>query len=236
MDCVGQYYLDYWYGEHDTSFRVQRDDGYYYQSSIPVQDYFNSECESNIDRSILTNSISPILDIGAGAGKYSLLLQNLNFEVTAIDISAGAVEVMKNRGIKDVRQLDFRTLFQANDSYRTILLLDMGITGTCKGVREFLREVKGILAPGGYILTTSYDNREQSNDESYELYKQKNIQMGQYFGERKIRIAYKNNYTDWFDYVQIDPVKLSEICEQAGFSFEIVAKEGNQFLAKIQPL
>jgi len=45
----------------------------------------------------------PVLDLGAGAGRASLYLQQRGLHVTAIDASPGAVEVCRHRGVADVR-------------------------------------------------------------------------------------------------------------------------------------
>ncbi len=43
-----------------------------------------------------------ILDIGAGAGRVSLALQREGLDVVALDISEGAIEVCKDRGVRSV--------------------------------------------------------------------------------------------------------------------------------------
>jgi 2-polyprenyl-3-methyl-5-hydroxy-6-metoxy-1,4-benzoquinol methylase len=46
-----------------------------------------------------------VLDVGAGVGSHALQLQEFGIDVTAIDISAHAVTIMKQRGIKKVFEL-----------------------------------------------------------------------------------------------------------------------------------
>lgn len=48
-----------------------------------------------------------ILDVGAGTGCHSLVLQHFDNEVTAIDTAAHAVSVMKESGLKNVLHQDF---------------------------------------------------------------------------------------------------------------------------------
>ena len=64
-----------------------------------------------------------ILDAGAGSGSHTLWLQENGFEVTAIDISPGAVEIMKLRGVKNALLKDFFHI--KNEKYDTILLFPL---------------------------------------------------------------------------------------------------------------
>ena len=48
-----------------------------------------------IEQVALQQSVGKILDVGCGAGSHSLYLHSKNKNVTAIDISNGAVEVLK---------------------------------------------------------------------------------------------------------------------------------------------
>jgi 2-polyprenyl-3-methyl-5-hydroxy-6-metoxy-1,4-benzoquinol methylase len=47
-----------------------------------------------------------VFDAGAGAGVHTLQLQKRGVEVTAIDITAEAVEIMSRRGVRDARHAD----------------------------------------------------------------------------------------------------------------------------------
>src|SRR6476469_6833304 len=44
-----------------------------------------------------------VLDIGAGAGRVALHLQARGHDVVSIDVSPGAVEVCRRRGVRDAR-------------------------------------------------------------------------------------------------------------------------------------
>ena len=60
-----------------------------------------------IERMALDMVTGKTLDVGAGAGCHSLVLQERSINVTAIDISPLSVETMKERGIKKVLEQDF---------------------------------------------------------------------------------------------------------------------------------
>ena len=63
-----------------------------------------------IERMALDMVTGKTLDVGAGAGCHSLVLQERSIDVTAIDISPLSVETMKERGIKKVLEQDFFTM------------------------------------------------------------------------------------------------------------------------------
>ena len=48
-----------------------------------------------------------VLDVGVGAGRFALYLQEQGHEVLGIDVSPGILEVCRQRGVQDLRQLPF---------------------------------------------------------------------------------------------------------------------------------
>src|SRR5690606_3409631 len=63
------------------------------------------------------------LDVGCGAGSHSLYLQKKGISVKTIDISKGAVEVAKMRGVKNV---ELKDILDETEHFDTILLLMNG--------------------------------------------------------------------------------------------------------------
>ena len=85
------------------------------------------------------------LDIGAGAGSHALLLQDKGVDVTAIDISEGAVEVMKERGVNKASVQDVFEM--KHEKFDTLLLLmnGIGLVQTIDGLKRFLQQSKACL-------------------------------------------------------------------------------------------
>lgn len=73
-----------------------------------------------------------ILDVGCGGVCHSLWLQKNGFQVKAIDISAGTVEVARKRGLKTVKLQD---VMEVNERFDTVILLMNG-TGIFKKVQS----------------------------------------------------------------------------------------------------
>ena len=79
------------------------------------------------ERLVLGRCRGRVLDVGAGGGRHSLRLQARGLEVWALDVSPEAARVMRERGVRRVRQgrfLDF-----AESGFDTALLLGHGLGG-----------------------------------------------------------------------------------------------------------
>lgn len=72
-DIFGQYLLDYQQGRHYPCF-IRRDDGYVDKSDLGI--YFTPYSQwSYCEKEALKYADGKVLDIGAGAGRHSLYLQ-----------------------------------------------------------------------------------------------------------------------------------------------------------------
>ena len=69
------------------------------EDEIPLKTLFRSyKSMPEIERKALDMAKGRVLDVGAGSGCHSLVLQEKGLDVTAIDISPLSVETMKERG------------------------------------------------------------------------------------------------------------------------------------------
>ena len=120
------------------------------------------------------------LDVGAGSGCHSLVLQEKGIDVTAIDISPLSVQTMKERGVKNVLEQDFFTL---EGQFDTILMLmnGIGIVGTLERLPKFFRQLDNILAPGGQVLCDSSDISYVFEDENGMIDIPNEMDSGQYY-------------------------------------------------------
>lgn len=72
---------------------VERSDGFL--GVVDAATYFSTEADFAFDL-----SSGRVLDIGAGAGRASIALQDRGQDVVALDISAGATAVCRSRGVR----------------------------------------------------------------------------------------------------------------------------------------
>jgi SAM-dependent methyltransferase len=97
----------------------------------------------------------PVLDLGAGAGRAGLYLQERGLPVTAVEASPGAAQVCRRRGIADVRLGDVNDP-RADLPWAGVLLLcgNLGLGGSFEGNRRLLARLARLaeLATPGAVL------------------------------------------------------------------------------------
>tara|TARA_R110002050_G_scaffold76646_3_gene163958 strand:- start:11256 stop:11972 length:717 start_codon:yes stop_codon:yes gene_type:complete len=149
-----------------------------------------------------------ILDVGACAGSHALYLQQKGLEVTALERSPLCCQVMKDRGVTDIRQADF---FQfENDKYDTILLLmnGTGIAGSLSRLDLLLQKLGNLLQPKGQILIDSSDLIFLYTDEDGSAVI--DLVAESYYGELSFQTEYKNKKSREFPWLYVDPDLLTE--------------------------
>ncbi|WP_442795056.1 class I SAM-dependent methyltransferase [Pelobium manganitolerans] len=155
-----------------------------------------------------------VLDVGAGSGNHALVLQNRGFEVTAVDVSAGACEVMKSRGVKDVRCLDVMDF--TGERFDTLLLMmnGIGFCGYIDDLKLFLAKADDLLNVGGQIL---FD----SSDVAY-LYEDLDRTAEPYYGETDYQYEYNGQKGEWFSWLYIDEWTMRRVAKECGWDLQVV--------------
>ncbi len=174
------------------------------EDEMSVAYLFRSYSEMpSLEQKALELAKGKILDVGCGAGSHSLYLQNQRYlDVTAIDISANAIQACTLRGIKDAKVQDVMAL--ENEKYDTILLLmnGAGMCGRLKNVAAFLSKLKSLLKPNGQILLDSSDIIYMFDEDEDGG---KIIPLDQeYYGEVVFNIRYKGQQENPFNWMYID--------------------------------
>ena len=171
-----------------------------------------------------------VLDVGCGSGSHSLYLQNKDLKVKAIDISEGAVEVSKLRGVKNVA---LKNILDEAETFDTILLLmnGTGIFQELSQVSTYLKHLKSLLNANGQILIDSSDIKYMYEDEDGGLWIDTNAN---YYGELDYFLSYKGEDETPMKWLYLDLETLKLACETVGLHCEKIM-DGKHFdyLAKI---
>ena len=226
-DALGQALLAYQRGHLSATLAVHSSVAD--EEVLPAAYFFRSLWEMpEMERTALEECRGRVLDLGAGAGCHALELQQRGFTVKAVDISVGAVEVMQERGVREVACHDiFDPALAAGEKFDTILMLmnGVGLTGTLAGLERFLEHAKTLLAPGGQILATSSDISYLYEDEDGALVFDLN---GPYYGEVEYTMHYAHQTGAAFHWIFTDPALLQDYAEAAGYAVEFLEEDDQQ--------
>ncbi len=224
MDVFGNALADYY--KTGTTETLWLHNSYDEPEEMPIDIFFRSPAEMpELEQLALDLCKGKVLDVGAGVGSHALLLQEQGIDVTAIDISSSAVQIMKQRGVKKAFEQDVLT---STTKYDTLLFLmnGIGLTGTLAGLTSFLAQAKQLINVGGQLI---FD----SSNISY-LYEGLSKPSNKYFGEVSYRYEYKQQKGKWFDWLYIDQQTLIDISQQQGWHCDIVFDDGeDQYLATL---
>lgn len=225
-DILGQALHDFYFNTEPDTLWIHNQYGP--KEEMPVDTFYRTPDDMpELELLALKQCRGRVLDIGAGAGSHALLLQQQGFDVTALDISALGVDVMKDRGVTKALEAD---IFAYRESkYDTLLLLmnGIGLAGSLDNLNLLLSHLKSLLNPGGQLL---FD----SSDIAY-LYDDEDIPKGEnYYGELYYQYEYKGQKTDWFKWLYIDQDTLTELATAAGWHVEILFEdEYDQYLVRL---
>ena len=169
-----------------------------------------------VDRAALELARGEVLDVGACAGAHAVPLVRAGHVVTAIDVIPEAVEILEGRGVPGARVASVWT-FEPSTRFDTILALMNGtsLAGTMRGLVPLLARLRELVASDGQLLIDSTELDEVGGEElHYQL---------EYDGERGPP----------FPQLFVGEAELERAAEEAGWSFEVVAREEPRYLARL---
>jgi cyclopropane fatty-acyl-phospholipid synthase-like methyltransferase len=232
MIPFGKALLDYFKGDASAEMVLERDDGLKVNS--PVSLFFKRDADVfPHDWKAMELCEGRVLDIGAGAGLHALVLQEHGMDVTAIDISPEAVEIMRKRGVEDARIGDI--FHFPPEPFDTLLLLgrSIGMVEDLAGLDRFLMRMKHFLKSDGRLLLNSLDVT-RTDDPQHLAYHDANIRACRYAGEVRMRILYKDLVGAWYTWLQVDATTLASHAERLGWKTEVIDQDDDgNFLARL---
>lgn len=204
------------------------------QDEMSVTYLFRSYKEMPIiEQKALRLAKGRVLDVGCGAGSHSLYLQNeRKLDVTAIDISPGAIEACRLRGITNAISVDIMQM--EDEKFDTILLLmnGTGIFGKLNNISDYLQKLKSLLNPEGQILIDSSDIIYMfDEDEDGGKWIPSDVD---YYGEVTFDITYKGEKEETFNWLYLDYNTLQNAAHANGLNCELVIEgEHYDYLARL---
>jgi len=236
QDAYGHEVYDYHYKRRDAYEIVERDDGFFDVSGGPKAYLSEYEEWPSHEKEAMNYVTGKVLDIGCGAGRHSLYLQERGHDVLGVDISPLAVEVCKLRGLKNAKVIPITRISSKLGTFDTLLMLgnNFGLFGSFKRARWLLRRFHGMTTEGARIVAESNDPRKTTLREHLE-YHDLNRRRGRMPGQLRIRVRYKKYVTPWFDYLLVSKGEMEEILGGTGWGVKrYLDSEGSVYIVIIE--
>lgn len=215
-DLFGQAFLDYHQGREYRS-QIERDDGYLDDHN--TGQYFDDfEKFPETERKSLKYAKGRVLDIGVGAGRVALYLQDKGLDVVGIDISGKALRVCRERGVKTLRNMSACDLKFPKNSFDTAIAFcnNFGLCGSMKGVEGMLRRLHRIVSDNGIFLAESVHPTDTTK-KAHLRYHKMNLARGRPPGQVRLRIKYRKKTGGWFDLLMVTPDEMKDLCRRTGW-------------------
>lgn len=210
-DVWGEALHDHMLGRLVEGLLLEVDDGTVAPAMEPEW-FFRPEPDWEPEERRLIEMVShgPVLDLGAGAGRVALHLQERGLRVTAVESSPGAAEVCRRRGVLDVRVQDLNDP-PTDQAWRTVLLLcgNLGLGGSWEGNRRLLSKLADICAPGALLLGDSVNHTDRA--------------------EIALRIRNGSRVTPWWLQRNVSATEVADLVRGTGWNIEIHLEAPNGF-------
>ena len=216
QDLFGQALMDRLNGKRYKLY-MERDDGMFDEQDMAF--YFKEFPQfPESERKALKYTKGKVLDIGVGAGRVSLYLQDNGHEVLGIDISDKALEVCRLRGVKWLEKMDACELPLKKNSFDTAVAFfnNFGLCGSMSGVERMLRRLHSVISDNGLFLAESLDPTD-TKKRVHLRYHKLNKERGRPVGQVTLRTHYKGKKSGWWDLLLLTPVEVKELCDKTGW-------------------
>jgi SAM-dependent methyltransferase len=229
-DVFGHALVD-WVNGGTTPEMIERDDGYFEVGAGPevylsgVRDWPSAERQS------LRLSRGRVLDVGCGAGRVALTLQQRGYDVVGLDDSPLAAKAAMMRGVEQVWCLPIEGIGRKLDTFDTIVLFgnNFGLFATPEGAHRSLSQLARTTKLGVRILaesTSAYAGAAPAMDRGY---CRRNLERGNAPGQARFRYHYGGEVGSWFDWLFVSRAEMREILRGTGWRMtKVIGKSSSE--------
>lgn len=234
-DAFGRLLLDYLAGEAGQLI-LECDDGRA-GPALPADVFFAEHREWPAQEQQVFEFVhGRVLDVGCGAGRHSLEAQRRGLGVVAIDVSPGAVEVCRRRGVQDVRHLPLATVDASLGAFDTVLMMcgNFGLVGTAGDAVLVLRTLHRMTTPSARIVLDSVDPHYEMTPAELS-YRERNRARGRLPGQVTIRLRYRGWATPWYELLNLSARELEDLLAESGWRLaHLVEGEPPEYYAVLE--
>ena len=198
---------------------VERDDGYMEEGAGPGVYLSPMAGWPRAERQALRSVRGRVLDVGCGAGRVTLELQQRSFEVVGLDASPLAVRAARLRGVDMVWCTSLEKLGARLKVFDSLILFgnNFGLFETPDGAHERLKQWARLTPPDARIFvesTSAYGGGAPGFDRTYY---RRNRANGRPPGELRARYRYEDSVGQWFTWLFVGRSEMREIVRGTGW-------------------
>jgi SAM-dependent methyltransferase len=235
QDAFGHEMYDYYTGKGGYEI-IERDDGFFNISLGPELYFSEYEQWPESEREALQHVRGRVLDVGCGAGRHSLYLQQQGHDVVGIDASPLAVEVCRARGLRQVQVVPITQVSRWLGVFDTIMMLgnNFSLVGTPKRARWLLQRFHRVTSGAGRILAQTRDPYDTDVPEHL-AYHARNREQGKMSGQARFKVRYKRYVTPWIDFLMVSPDEMRTIVTGTGWEVrDVITGPSGVYVAMLE--
>lgn len=176
-----------------------------------------------------------VLDAGCGGGRHAVLMAKAKGdpEIVGLDVSPGAVEVTRSRGISAHRG-EITAPPAGIGTFDSVMLLgnNLGLLSSREQAPYILAALARLARPGARLYGTGTDPSATANP-VHQAYNERNREHGRLPGQQRLRVRHQFIATDWFDYLLMAPDELADIVTTTAWDLHNVTTDGPNYLAEL---
>ena len=218
QDAFGHSMHDYLNGIRGAEV-TERDDGAVNVGGGPAVYFGPYRKWHPLERQAMRYVRGRVLDIGCGAGRHSLYLQDRGHDVVATDNSPLAIEVSKKMGVKDARLLGITEIGPGLGTFDTVIMLgnNFGLFGTPERAKRLLRRFYRASSRKGRIVASTVDPYATDDPDNL-AYHAANKAKGRMGGQIRLRVRCRRYATPWIPFLIVSRQEMESILEGTGWA------------------
>ncbi|MBN2227573.1 MAG: class I SAM-dependent methyltransferase [candidate division Zixibacteria bacterium] len=218
QDAFGRQLDDFFKGRGGGCEIVERDDGFITTGCGPPLYLAPYKKWSQSIKKAIRFVRGRVLDIGCGAGRVALHLQEKGHDVTGIDNSPLSIKICKKRGLKKARAMSITQMGDLPGKFDTIVMFgnNFGLVGSFQRAKRLLKLMYKKTSDNARIIAETADPYRTDIPEHL-AYHRRNRSRGRMSGQLRIRIRFNKATTPWFDYLIVSRDELEKIIEGTGW-------------------